>query len=159
MKKNHFSSLLVLLVFALLCTSALFVLLTGADVVKRLNARDQESFNARTAVQYIATRVRQADARGMVSVRSVGDRSVLVLSEEIEQERYETLVYSDAGFLCELFVEAGLNLDLEFGERILPLQAALFRDEGTHIRAQLTMDDGSEHRILLALRSERGMGE
>ena len=109
-------------------------------------------------MQYITTRVRQADARGMVSVRSEEGRTALVLSEEIEQERYETLVYSYDGYLRELFTEAGLGLDLEFGELILPIQEAVFADEGTHMTAELTMADGSRQSMILALRSERGTG-
>ena len=156
MKKNHWSSVLVLLVFAAFGVCVLLVLLTGADIVKNLNARDQSSYDHRTIVQYITTRVRQADARGMVSVRSEEGRTALVLSEEIEQERYETLVYSYDGYLRELFTEAGLGLDLEFGEMILPIQEASFADEGTHITAELTMADGSRQSMILALRSERG---
>lgn len=159
MKKNHLSSVLVLLVFAVFGVSVLMVLLTGADIVRKLNERDQSSYDHRTIVQYITTRVRQADRRGLVSVREQEGQSVLVLSEDIEGARYETLVYSHDGYLKELFSEAGLGIELEFGEWILPLQDVRFRDEGSHIVAELSMADGRSQSLILALRSERGTAE
>lgn len=156
MKKNHLSGVLVLLVFAVFGVSVLLVLLTGADVVQTLSERDRQSYDRRTALQYITTRVRQADERGMVSVRNEEETDVLVLGEDIEGYRYETLVYCYDGYLRELFVEAGLEMDLEFGELILPVQALSLAHEGTHIRAGLTFEDGETRSLILALRGERG---
>ena len=158
-KKNQLSGVLVLLVFAVFGVSVLLVLLTGADVVRTLSERDQESYDRRTTMQYITTRVRQADEAGMVSVRRMEDRDVLVLSQDIEDIRYETLVYAYDGALRELFVEAEFGMELEFGEVILPLEDLCFEDEGTHIRAELTFADGNRQGMILALRSERGSAQ
>ena len=111
-KKNQLSGVLVLLVFAVFGVSVLLVLLTGADVVKTLSERDQESYDRRTTMQYITTRVRQADEAGMVSVRRMEDRDVLVLGQDIEDIRYETLVYAYDGYLRELFIEAEFGMEL-----------------------------------------------
>ena len=156
-KKNHLGGVLVLLVFAVFVVSVLLVLLTGADVVKKLSDHDQRSYEHRTVIQYITTRVRQADARDRVSVRSFEGVDALVLSQDIEDVRYETLVYCWDGYLRELFIEAGLEIDAEFGEQILPLKGVGFTDAGTHITADITMSDGTQESILLALRGERGM--
>ena len=155
-KKNQLGSVLVLLVFAVFMVSVLMVLLTGADVVEKIHSRDQASYDHRTLVQYITTRVRQADQRGMVDVRSFGDGDALVLTEEIDGDLYETLVYCSDGYLRELFVEAGLEMDAEFGEEILPIQRVCFQDENTYIRVQLTLTEGEEEVMILSLRSERG---
>lgn len=156
MKRNQLGSVLVLLVFAIFVASVLLVLLTGADAVQKLNERDQSSYDRRTVVQYITTRIRQGDQRDMVEVREMEGRSVLTLKERIEDVDYETYVYCYDGYLCELFVEAGLEMDLEFGEWILPLQELTFEDLGTHIKAKVVMEDGAQREIMLALRSERG---
>ena len=155
-KKNQLSGVLVLLVFAVFGVSVLLVLLTGADVVKTLSERDQESYDRRTTMQYITTRVRQADEAGMVSVRRIEDRDVLVLGQDIEDIRYETLVYAYDGYLRELFIEAEFGMELEFGEMILPIEVLRFADEGTHIRAELTFPGGGQQSMMLYLRSERG---
>jgi len=90
-------------------------------------------------------------------VRSFEGVDALVLSQDIEDVRYETLVYCWDGYLRELFIEAGLEIDAEFGEQILPLKGVGFTDAGTHITADITMSDGTQESILLALRGERGM--
>lgn len=154
-KKNYLSSVLVLLVFAVFVVSVLMVLLTGADVVQKLNERDRRSYDQRTIVQYITTRVRQADEQGMVEVREIEGKSVLALGEMIEGIRYDTLVYCWDGYLCELFTESGLDMGLEFGEWILPVEDIRFTDEGTHILVGLSAH-GEEQSMILSLRSERG---
>ena len=156
MKNNQFGSVLVLLVFTVFAASVLLVLLTGADTVQKLNERDQSSYERRTVVQYITTRIRQGDRRDMIEVREIGDTSVLAIKQQIEGVDYETLVYCCDGYLCELFTEAGLDMDLEFGEWILPIQDIRFTDEGTQIRADITMNDGAKRELVLALRSEGG---
>jgi len=65
-------------------------------------------------------------------------------------------VYCCEGYLRELFMEAGLEMDAEFGEEILPLEAVRFADEGDYILAQLTLQEGEQEELILFLRSERG---
>ena len=154
-KKSNRSGLLVLLVFAAFMVSVLLVLLTGADVVQKLTARDQAGFDRRTAAQYIATRTRQADCAGMISVRSFGSGDAIVFAEEIDGVRYETLVYCHEGYLREMFVEAGMEQAPEFGEKIIAMTALQADDCGGYLKVHLQMADGTEERVLLDLRSER----
>lgn len=154
MKKNNLTGTLVLLVFAVFMVSVLFVLLTGADVVQDLTDRDQQSYRQRTAVQYVTMRVRQADQEGMVEVRRVEDRDVLVLAEMIEGYRYETLVYCADGYLWEMFTEAGLDLSLEFGEKILPAEGFFAEKQDDLLQLRIDLTDGSSQRVILHLRSE-----
>lgn len=154
MKKNNVTGVLVLLVFAVFMISILFVLLTGADVVQKLTDRDQRSYQQRTAVQYMTMRVHQADQEGMVEVRKVADQDVLVLAEMIEGCRYETLVYYDDGYLREMFCEAGLDLPLEFGEKILPAAGFFVQKQDDILNLQIDLADGSSQSVILHLRSE-----
>jgi len=156
MKKSNMGFLLVLLVFALFMVSALLVLLTGADVVQGITERDQRSYEQRTAVQYIATRVRQADRAGMISVRTDETGDSLVLAEEIDGVRYETLVYCHEGYLRELFCAGGYDPGAEFGEKILPAEHFSVRDMGDHLELKITFAGGQSRSVVLQLRSERG---
>ena len=88
MKKNNLTGVLVLLVFAVFMVSVLLVLLSGADTVQKLTERDQRTYHHRTAVQYLTTRVRQADCAGAVSVDNSDDISTLILKEEIDGQLY-----------------------------------------------------------------------
>ena len=67
---------------------------------RRLTQRDQAAFDRRTCVQYLATRVRQGDAAGGVSVRPFGEGNALALPAG---EGYVTWVYWHDGWLMELY--------------------------------------------------------
>lgn len=155
-RKTNINGILALLLFAVFMVSVLFVLLTGADVYQELARRDQRSYDQRTAAQYITTRIRQADRAGMVSVRALGDRNALVFMEEYDGVPYETWVYCCDGYLRELFLEAGLEQDPEYGEPILPAQALHFFDRGTFIQVELELPEGARETLMLHLRNREG---
>lgn len=145
------SGLLALLVFAVFAVSVLMILLNGADIVQKVSARDRESFEKRTAAQYITTRIRQAD---MISIRDTGD--VLVLSEEIDGCIYDTLVYCHDGYLREMFCERGLEQDPGFGEKILPMEGLRLSLAEKMLSVDIAFIDGAEEHLTFGLRSERG---
>jgi len=155
MKKSSLTGVLVLLVFAVFMVSVLFVLLSGADTVQKLTNRDQRTYNHRTAVQYVAMRVHQADEAGAVSVKS-GEVPALVLTETIEGQTYETRIYYCDGYLREMFCLQDADLAPEFGEEILPMAGFDVSLEGALLRAEFLMDDGSTESLCLYLRSEGG---
>ena len=155
-KKNNLGGILVLMVFVIFIVSVLMVLLSGADVVKKITERDSASYEKRTVVQYITTRIHQADSKGMISVRSSSGKDVLVLAEEIECDIYETQVYCEGGSLREMFCAKGLDLGLEFGEKILPLNSFEAKDMGNRIDITLTYSDGTKDELVFGIRSERG---
>ena len=158
-KKNQLSGVLVLLVFAVFGVSVLLVLLTGADVVKTLSERDQESYDRRTTMQYITTRVRQADEAGCVAVESIDGVDVLILREEIEGEHYETRVYCYDGYVRELFAFAEDEFFAGDGEAVLKAENLSLRMEGQVITAELTDPTGQVQTLTLYLRSGEGRGQ
>ena len=155
-KKSHISGIMVLLLFGGFMVSVLLVLLTGADVYQRMAQRGQDSYEQRTAAQYIATRVRQADQAGMVSVRDFAGQDALVLTQAYDGFPYETLVYCYDGYLRELFSGAGLEQDPEYGEPILPAETLEVMDEESYLQVELQLPEGKEETLILHLRSGKG---
>ena len=80
--KHHLDGLLALILFGVFAVSILVVLLCGADAYNRLTQRDQAAYEHRTGLQYVAARVRQADAAGEIRVEPFGETSALVLGQE-----------------------------------------------------------------------------
>lgn len=152
--KHHIDGLLVLLLFGVFALCVLSVLLTGARVYRNLNARDQTSYDRRTAVQFLATKVRQAPST--VSVAPFGDGEALVLEEEIEGETYLTRLYCHDGSLRELFANADDSFEPQDGEVILPAQAMALELEEGLLSVTLTAEDGTPLELLLALRTGEG---
>ena len=157
MKKRNMSSVLVLLVFAVFMVSVMLVLLSGADTVRSLTQRDRSSFQYRTAVQYISTRIRQADAEGSVTADNSENLSVLVLTESIEGLPYQTRIYCCDGFLREMFCEAGADIAPEFGEEILPMEDFQIKLDGNALHISFSLPDGRDEELFFLLRSEGGV--
>lgn len=155
MKKSSLTGVLVLLVFAVFMVSVLFVLLSGADTVQKLTNRDQRTYSHRTAVQYVAMRVHQADEAGAVRIED-GDVPTLVLTEMIEGQPYETRIYCCDGYLREMFCPAGAGLSPEFGEEILPMEAFDVQYADATLQVTFLMTDGTTETLCLYLRSEGG---
>ena len=143
---------MVLLLFGVFAVCILSVLLSGTGIYNRLTQRDAEAFDARSAVQYLATRVHQAEGADGVSLRPMeGGGDMLVIAQNIDLVGYETVLYCAEGWLCELFVEADSDLELEAGEKILPAS----RLEGHMENSLLTLavtDPTGEHTVRLLLR-------
>ncbi len=158
-RKHDLSSLLILLLFAVFAVCILAVLLTSADTYRRLSDRDQDSYGRRTAAQYITTKVRQADRQDAVSVRSFEGQTALVLAEEIDGERYETLIYYHDGYIRELFTSADAEMLPEDGEKILEAAGFLaYADEPSEgqLSLRIQASDGTWEDLTLCLRAGKG---
>lgn len=158
-RSGPWSALAVLMLFGVFAGCVLGVLLTGADAYQRLTDRGQETFDERTAAQYLTTRVRQADAAGGVFVdpfSQSSDEVTLFLEENIDGERYLTRVYCWEGYLCELFGGAEEDFAPEDGEKVLALQDLSLSLADGMLEAELTASDGQVQRVLIHLRSGEG---
>lgn len=114
--QHHMDTLAALLLFGVFAVCVLAVLLTGADAYRRLTERDRVSYDRRSCVQYIATRVRQSDTAGGVCVEDFGGATALVLGEG----DFVTRVYCYEGYLMELYCAAGdTDLVPQDGERVM----------------------------------------
>lgn len=123
MKKNaithNLDGLAALLLFAVFAASVMAVLLTGAKAYRGVTHRDQEAYNARTAVQYVAQRVRQADSLYGITLEDFDGVESLVLGQG---DPYITRLYCYEGWLMELYCLAGESFSPEDGERIIEAQ-------------------------------------
>ena len=135
MKENRFPitrvlGLLILTVFAL---CLLLVLLTGASAYGKLVDKGEASYTRRTALQYLTTRVRQAET---VEIGELEGCQTLRLLETIDGETYITHVYCYEGWLRELYAVPGAKLLPQAGEKILELEHFSVRLEGSLLRLQ-----------------------
>ena len=137
-------ALLLLLVFAVCVLS---VLLTGAGTYQTLTRRDQDSYDRRTAAQYLATRVRQADRADGVAVADFQGCDALELTETIDGTPYITRVYCYDGYLRELFSASEAQMTPADGEKVLAAQA---------LTVAWLDGDGTTQRVVLSVRSGKG---
>ena len=156
LKQSNMGSAAALLLLAIFAVCILSVLLTGADVFRSIAQRDQLSFDRRTAAQYLATRLQQADRPDSIAVAPFGDITALVCEEEIDGERYLTRVYVYGGYLCELFSHVDAPLLPEDGERIMAMDDLRFQLTDGLVTAAFTDSSGNNISVSVALRSGKG---
>ena len=147
---------MALLLFGVFAACVLLVLLTGANAYRRLTERDRAAYDRRTCVQYVATRVRQADRAGGVSVSEFGGVPALELAETVEGTDYVTRVYCYDGWLRELFSTADAGLDPAAGEQVLEAEDMELTLEDGLLTVTVTDGNGAENTLTLSLRSGEG---
>ena len=147
--QHHIDGLIALLLFGVFAVCVLAVLLTGADAYRRLTERDQSSYSRRVCVQYIATRVRQADSLGQISVEPFGGQDALVLLDG----DYLTRVYCYDGHLMELYCGAEAEMEPQDGEQVMEAAGLALSLKDRLLTAELTNADGSVETLRLSLRS------
>ena len=133
-------ALLTLTVFAL---CVLLVLLTGASCYRGLVDRGEDSYARRTAVQYLTTRVRQAQR---VEIGDFEGCEGLILEETIDGECYTTRIYCYDGWLRELYTVPGAKVSANAGTEILEAENLELTREGSLLRLTL-----GEEELLLHL--------
>lgn len=152
--QHQMDGLIALLLFGVFAVCVLAVLLTGADAYRRLTQRDQVAFDRRSCVQYIATKVRQADTAGNVAVVEIGGVSSLVMDADQE---YVTYLYCYDGWLWELYTWCGEPPVPGDGQQLVETeQVDWFLEDGL-LTIQITTELGEEDTLMLSLRSGEGV--
>ena len=151
--EHQLDGLIALLLFGVFAVCVLAVLLTGANAYRRLTDRDQTAYSSRTCVQYVATRVRQADTEsGGIAVEDFDGTTALVLPEG----DYVTRVYCCDGYLMELFTDVLSDMGPADGEKIMEAESLDFRLEDGLLTVTAADGTGTEQTLLLSLRSGEG---
>lgn len=151
-KNGSLSGLVALLTFVLFAISILFVLLNGAGVYRRLTQRDQHSYDSRTCVQYVATKMRQAPSPDAVSAGTFETVDCLEISQDIEGSEFVTRIYCYENWLMEIFTLADGDFYPEDGEKILPLSSMSVSQDGDLFTFVLTDTQGYTQRLTLTVR-------
>ena len=150
-EKKSISGIAALLLLAVFAAGILSVLLSGAGVYKRLAQRSGASYDVRTSVRYISTKLRQAPNAEAVSVSDFGDGDGFDISEWVDGKEYRTRIYCYDGWLMELYSLEGAGLAPEDGEKILPAQNLDVTDHGGLLRIGIEDAGGGESVLLFSL--------
>ena len=142
---NTLFTMLLFLVFAL------FAVLIGGKVYENINARTESTYRGDVALSYIANKVRQGDADGMVGLTEMEGITVLQLKQEINGSEYVTYIYYRDGKLWELFTDTESGLGVNDGYEILECDEVVMSMDGGLFSASTSGDGGG--RIWLSLRS------
>lgn len=151
--RRSISGIAAALLLCLFAGLILASLLSGAGAYRRVAARGGETPDSRSALQYVATKLRQAPSEESVSLRPFGEGDCLCIAEEIEGAEYITRVYCRNGRIMELFAPAEIEFSPEDGEKIAEADALEFSLENGLLLVKI---DGEEMFLDLSHRGEVG---
>lgn len=151
----HFDRLAALLLFSVFAVCVTAVLLVGADAYNRLVRRDAAVYDRRTCMQYVATRVRQAEEPGLVKVEAFGSGNALVIADSAG---CITRVYYYDGHLMELYTDADTVLSPQAGEWVMEAGGLEFSLEDELLTVTTIDMEGEQSTLRLSLRGGEGAG-
>ena len=157
--KKAFMAGLISMVFLLgiFAVASLFLINIGVQVYKNVVIANNDNFELRTSLSYLATRVRQADQTGMVEIREEDGIKILVLGEENEDGEFETCLYFWDGFLYEHFMEKGGYFEPGYGMETFEVESLIMEQKASgQLYFRATGGGGSTEQHYMTLRAGRG---
>lgn len=157
--KRSLSSLAPFILFVILTTCLLSILLFGADLYQTINRRDQASYDQRTLVQYLTTKVRQNDTADQIFVADFDSSSgasfgnTLHIYEVIEGRTFCTRIYCHNGYLYELFAAGGTDFSMTDGQPLMPVTDVDFSIDQMLLQIDVQYDDAKSETFYIDLRS------
>ena len=157
--KKAFMAGLISMVFLLgiFAVASLFLINIGVHVYKNVVIANNDNFELRTSLSYLATRVRQADQTGMVEIREEDGLKILVLGEENEDGEFETCLYFWDGFLYEHFMEKGGYFEPGYGMETFEVESLIMEQKASgQLYFRATGGGGDTEELYMTLRAGRG---
>ena len=155
-KPKRINSLMALMIFGAFVVCVFIVIISGADLYKKLIDKDTDSFNMRTVGQYITTRIHQADSYAGVSIEDFCGTDAVVITEQIDGDMYKTWLYCYDGYLMELFGMDDIMLMPEDGEAVLKAEDIKFSLEDDLLKADISVKEGESYEVCVYIRSGEG---
>jgi hypothetical protein len=132
MKKRYgrgwiFNYICILSMLGAFAVSALVLMNVGVRVYKNITVKNAETFQLRTSLSYVATKIRQTDTKDNIFITDHKGIKVLTLDEVIKGVTYETFIYPYQGKLYELYQEKNNNCKLSDGMEVMDLNDMQFQ--------------------------------
>lgn len=143
----------VLLIICVFAVSAMVLVNVGAIIYKNIAENNLETFQVRTSLSYVKTKINQYDSLEGVRVEEKDGRKQLVLSEMIEDEIYDTIIYFYKGKLLEITHEQGGNFKPEDGFTILGVDQFEISEENGLVKLKAINKAGESETMFVKVRS------
>ncbi len=115
--------LFTLALFLVFAVMALLVVVLGANAYNDISRSSEDNNNIRSSFVYLTEKIRQGDAGGGVAVSNLAGGDALVLSQEINNDNYQTWIYLSEGKLTEIFIREGTPFAPQTGQAIMDLSS------------------------------------
>lgn len=117
---------------------------------------NDNNFELRTSLSYVATKIRQTDTVGYPKMEQKDGVDLLILGEEIEGNMFETLIFHKDGSLYEIYQEAGAEYELDYGQETMEIENFSIQLTSTGLVTLTAMNHaGDQESLTVSLRTRR----
>ena len=159
--------LFLLALFVLFTISSLILVSVGAEVYRQTTGDMSANYDMRTSIAYITEKVRQNDSLivsedgnhiSNISIATLNGQQALVLTQELNNEYYQTYLYLHDGHLKELLIKSGTDLGehtLFAGQEIMELSGLELKELSNNLLSvKLITTDNQSHEFLISTHCE-----
>lgn len=138
--------LFTLALLALFALTALALVVTGASVYRSTAASMEENYTTRTALAYVAEKIRQNDVEGALEAKE----NILCLTQYGEENAC-LYIYEYQGWLSELLIRENQEFQPENGQRFLEVDTFLVEPKGSSLyEISVSGADGKTASLLIS---------
>lgn len=149
--------LFVLSLFCVFTVTSLLIVIIGANVYQTTVKQMENTYSTRTALSYVAEKIRRHDEEGMVSLTRLDGMTALALYDEGEAVSYVTYLYSDGDRLLEFTVTDESAASADMGQEIIGVKNFTITEmEDDFINLSAEDTDGNTLSVWLHLRNSSG---
>ena len=155
--KHIIDGVFVIVLLLMFLLSALTVIAVGANIYRKNVEKTNENYSQRVSFAYVTEKIRQADQKGLVFVAENFGKNTLVMQQDIDGVKYDTIIYDYDGYLCELFARDDLGTVYpQSGQKILEINSFDVQEvtDGL-ISATIKDEDGCEESVFIAVKSSK----
>lgn len=154
-KKSISGSVVSAVLTTLLALMALAIVVYATDSYAAVLENMQSNHDARTALAFVSTKIRQNDTMGTMSIEKTDfGADALVIEETDGADVYKTWIYFADGALREFFGDATLELAAEDGTIIIKLNSfTVEQDSDGLIKISVETNSGEKRQISLLKQS------
>lgn len=156
--------LFVLAVFGVFTVCALVLVTIGSEIYRHTVDEMSRNYETRTAIAYIAEKIRQndgllsdssADVNNKISISTLEGIPALQITQEVNGDNYLTYLYLHNGFLKELYIRSDTDLGgniLAAGQDIIKLSDfRMTQINDNLLEIELITHSGKTHRMYASL--------
>lgn len=129
--KARIETVLVMLMLVLFSISTYTLVVSTASSYEKNHSDMDAKDNLRLALSYIDLKIKQSDKKGIyVLEKAIEDKDVIVVENKIKGEIYQNIIYFKDGFLKEMLIKKGTDLDHVEGFEIAKIKDMTFSKTG-----------------------------
>jgi hypothetical protein len=121
---KHFSFhlIFVMLLFLMLVFLSVMIIMLGRNIYSEINSDRTNNYEKRVSLSYVANKIRQNDKKECIKIEKLNGENAVVISEVYDGIRYETWIYFHNNAIYEMFVDAGMEFNLDDGMKVLDVE-------------------------------------